>query len=326
MRRASAPLARIIWWCGPAWRRTVRAKAFIGRFLHGDGTLVGSEFRVNTTTAGQQMQPAVASDGANQFVVTWTSYTGSPYNFDLFAQRYININLASNLPAMSAPFVWAPFTLSNGVYQPQLQVSWPLLLGHFRFQLQGVMPTTCTNTPIALVSDQQSMDDDRGKRLEDQQHALVPSGLRHDRPAVSRRCRRPPAARRGAAGVGAAFLMNGWRHISADIRRRVSHELLASASTSAAAGGPTLLQVFLIGRESERLRHVAAKTLTQTTQGLFLNWNTQPGRTYQVLANHEFDRSGPISARRGLRRARAIPFMSAAVRRVITWFSSCIEK
>jgi hypothetical protein len=30
---------------------------------------------------------------------------------------------------MAAPFVYAPFTLSNGVYQPQLQVSWPSLLG-----------------------------------------------------------------------------------------------------------------------------------------------------------------------------------------------------
>ena len=30
---------------------------------------------------------------------------------------------------MSAPFVYAPFTLSNNVYQPQLLVTWPVLLG-----------------------------------------------------------------------------------------------------------------------------------------------------------------------------------------------------
>ena len=94
-----------------------------------DGSLVGGEFRVNTTTVGQQMQPAVASDGANQFLVVWTSYTGSPNGFDLFAQRYINVNLAAICQPMSAPFVWAPFTLSNGVYQPQLQVSWAALSG-----------------------------------------------------------------------------------------------------------------------------------------------------------------------------------------------------
>jgi len=59
-----------------------------GQFLHGIAPVDG-EFRVNTTTAGQQMQPVATSDGASQFVVVWTSYTGSPYSFDLFAQRYI---------------------------------------------------------------------------------------------------------------------------------------------------------------------------------------------------------------------------------------------
>jgi hypothetical protein len=36
--------------------------------------LDGSEFRVNTTTAGDQIQPAVAADAAGRFVVVWTSY------------------------------------------------------------------------------------------------------------------------------------------------------------------------------------------------------------------------------------------------------------
>ena len=48
-----------------------------GQFVHGDGTPVGGEFRVNTTTLSRQMQPVVASDGADQFLVVWTSYTGS---------------------------------------------------------------------------------------------------------------------------------------------------------------------------------------------------------------------------------------------------------
>src|SRR5208282_6377802 len=63
-----------------------------GQFVHEDGSLVGGEFRVNTTTVGQQMQQTVASDGAEQFLVVWTSYTGSPYSFDLYAQRYLNVS------------------------------------------------------------------------------------------------------------------------------------------------------------------------------------------------------------------------------------------
>ncbi len=124
-----------------------------GQFVHAGGGLVGGEFRVNTTTVGQQMQPAVASDNASQFVAVWTSspgLAGVPYNFDLFAQRFVNFNLASNLPAMSAPFVWAPFTLSNGVYQPQLLVSWAALSGipvsSYQVYVDG------TNAPTATVT------------------------------------------------------------------------------------------------------------------------------------------------------------------------------
>ena len=98
------------------------------------------------------MQPAVASDGANQFLVVWTSYTGGPNSFDLFAQRYINVN-GVHLPPMAAPFVWAPFVLSNGVYQPQLQVSWPSLQG-IPVASYEVYADGATNLPMALVSSQ----------------------------------------------------------------------------------------------------------------------------------------------------------------------------
>jgi len=46
---------------------------------------------VNTTAISQQMQPVVTSDGVNQFLAVWTSYTGTPNSFDLFAQRYLNV-------------------------------------------------------------------------------------------------------------------------------------------------------------------------------------------------------------------------------------------
>ncbi len=45
---------------------------------------VGSEFRVNTTTTGDQRNPAVAS-GNSTFVVVWQGSNGS--NFDVFGQR-----------------------------------------------------------------------------------------------------------------------------------------------------------------------------------------------------------------------------------------------
>jgi hypothetical protein len=59
-----------------------------GQFLASDGTPEGSEFRVNTTTPGSQMQPCLASDGAGRFLVVWTGYVTGHANFDLFGQRY----------------------------------------------------------------------------------------------------------------------------------------------------------------------------------------------------------------------------------------------
>jgi hypothetical protein len=43
------------------------------RIFDGSGTPIGSEFRINTTTAGGQVRPAVAPLDDGGFVVTWTS-------------------------------------------------------------------------------------------------------------------------------------------------------------------------------------------------------------------------------------------------------------
>jgi hypothetical protein len=44
-----------------------------GQRLDNAGTLVGSEFQVNTYTTDDQREPAVAADGTGNFVVVWTS-------------------------------------------------------------------------------------------------------------------------------------------------------------------------------------------------------------------------------------------------------------
>ena len=252
-----------------------------GRFLNGAGTLVGKEFRVNTTTAGQQMQPAVGSDGANQFVVTWTSYTGSPNNFDLFAQRYININMASILPAMGAPFVWAPFTLSNGLYQPQLIVSWPVLLG-ISVSNYVMFADNVTNTPIAtLTSNQWTMTSANGLKT-NSTHSFQVAYVT----TTGRLSPLSPAAS-GTTWIGLSWggIPYEWMAaIFGGYSGGVYHtSFWPSAGMSAANGGPTLLQVFLMGGNPYDSTTWLQQALTQSQQGLFLNWNTQPGHTYQVL-------------------------------------------
>lgn len=53
-----------------------------------DGTRAGSEFQVNTTTIGQQLQSSVAMDADGDFVVAWVSYGQDGDSGGVYAQRY----------------------------------------------------------------------------------------------------------------------------------------------------------------------------------------------------------------------------------------------
>jgi hypothetical protein len=247
-----------------------------GQFLRAGDALVGGEFRVNTTTAGSQMQQAVGSDGTNQFAVVWTSYTGLQNSFDLFAQRYVNFNLSSNLPPMAAPFVWAPFVSSNGVYQPQLQISWPVMQGisvsNYQVYVDG------TNSPTALLSspaNQWTMTAANGLTANSThwfQVAYTTTG--------GRQSPLSPAA------TNATWSKYGWGGVPYDWMIKYfgsDSSKWPAASALVVPGGLSYLQIFLSGGDPGDPATWLKQTLVQTPQGMFLNWNTQPGHTYQVL-------------------------------------------
>ena len=52
------------------------------------GAAQGSEFRVNTTTAGDQINPSVAMDGGGGFVIAWQSQGQDGSGWGVYAQRY----------------------------------------------------------------------------------------------------------------------------------------------------------------------------------------------------------------------------------------------
>ncbi len=53
------------------------------------GSPVGLNFKVNDDTgAASQLYPAVISDDAGNFVITWQDYRNGNYNYDIYAQRY----------------------------------------------------------------------------------------------------------------------------------------------------------------------------------------------------------------------------------------------
>jgi hypothetical protein len=245
-----------------------------GQFVHSDGSLVGGEFRVNTTTVSQQMQPVVASDGVNQFLAVWTSYTGGPNSFDLFAQRYINADAV--LQAMPAPFVYAPFTLSNNVYQPQLQVSWAPLAGisvsNYEVYVDGA------GTPLAATASNSWTMTAANGLTTNATHSFQLDYVKTD----GARSPLSPAAT-GTTWSGQSWGGIPYEWMQANFGQATnSWPAPNQLPSNSLSGSPTLLQLFLSGGLPYDPTTWLQQTLTQTSQGLFLTWNTQPGATYQV--------------------------------------------
>ncbi|MGH7988655.1 MAG: hypothetical protein ACREDS_00465 [Limisphaerales bacterium] len=243
-----------------------------GQFFHSTGSSVGGEFLVNTTTASQQMEPVVASDGNNQFLVGWTSFTGSPNDFDLFAQRYINT--AGILQPMAAPFVYAPFVISNGAYQPQLQVSWPPLLGlpvsSYEVYVDGATtPTGVTASNVWTMTAANGL-------TASSTHSFTVDYVTTD----GRRSPISPAAS-GATWSRCNYMNSG---VPCDwiSEMYTTNPWPSNVNAPIVPGGPTVYQVFLSGGNPFDSSTWLTTQLSNTPQGLFLTWNTQPGLTYQV--------------------------------------------
>jgi hypothetical protein len=240
-----------------------------GQFLHDDGSPDQGEFQVNTTWISQQMQPTVASDGQGRFLAAWTSFVGGAYGFDLYAQRYVNVS--QPLPAMSAPFIHVPFVLANNVYQPQIQVSWPVQAGlsvdHYDVYVGGTMVASLTTNVWTMTAANGLTDSSTNSFQVDY---VTSSG---------RRSPMSPAAS-GTTWTGQIY------------KNSLPVEWMAQywgygnqwplPSDQVAPGGPTVLQVFLTGGDPTNPATWLRTAMIHTAQGYFLTWNPQPGLTYQV--------------------------------------------
>jgi len=110
-----------------------------GRFVGGDGQVVGAESQVNSTTLSKQVQPAAAADGYGRLMVVWAGFQANT-GFDLFAQRY---DAVRPVPTPAAPCV-------SAVGSSTLSVNWPELAGfevaHWEVRVNG------GPTPVVAVA------------------------------------------------------------------------------------------------------------------------------------------------------------------------------
>ncbi len=77
-------------------------RGVFGTRYNSAGSPVGGEFQVNTFTTGDQIGPAVAADGAGNFVVAWTSRFQDGSTYGVFGQRLSNWILIDGLEAGDA--------------------------------------------------------------------------------------------------------------------------------------------------------------------------------------------------------------------------------
>lgn len=255
-----------------------------GQFVHADGSLVGGEFRVNTTTIGQQMQPAVAADGVGQFLVLWTSFTGYPNTFDLFAQRYLNASAI--LQPMSAPFVWVPFVTSNGVYAPQLVVSWPPLSGLSVSNYEVYVDAS--NAPAAFVAANQWTMTAANGLTTNSPHSFQLDYVMTDgrRSPLS-----PSASGTTWSGLNWGGIPYEWMaaFFGGYYNGKYTTTYWPAAGNPLTSGGPSLAGIFQSGGNPLDSTTWLQTTLTKTAQGMFLGWNPQPGATYQVQVSTDFN-------------------------------------
>jgi hypothetical protein len=249
-----------------------------GQFLHADGSTNGGEFRVNTTWISRQMHPAIASDPNGRFLVTWTSFTGAGSSFDLFAQRYAAV--AQPLQPMAPPFVYVPFIVSNGAYQPQIIASWPMQSGlpvdHYELYVDGTLaasPVTNTWTMTAA-------------------NGLIPSSTHTFQiSAVGSDGSRTPLSAAARATTWGGY---NWAGIPFEWMAQfygMDSSRWPSANGSLGQGAPTLYQVFLTGGNplnSSTWLQTSLQVLWVQGQPVYmLHWNTQPGLTYQVQTSSD---------------------------------------
>ena len=236
-----------------------------GQLLRGDGAPAGGEFRVNTTTISQQMQPAVASDGVGRFLAVWTSFPGGAGGFDLYAQRYASTTQPLNAP--DPPFVTV---LSSNA----LSITWPAVAGfsvdHYEIFADGAAAATASvsgNSWIMTGLDPSS--------THSFQLAYVLTDGR----------RSPLSGATTKTTFGALWYYDLIPQEWMAVYWGPAFWTWPLPFEDSDGDGVDNLDEFLAGTDPTDPGSVLRIRLQHTVQGLFLNWNTRPGLMYQVQSS-----------------------------------------
>jgi hypothetical protein len=229
-----------------------------GQYLSADGSLFGDEFRVNTTTVSQQIQPAVASDGSGRFLAVWTSFIGGTASFDLFGQRYALDE--QPLAPPDAPYVTV---LSSSA----LSITWPDL-GGFDVASYEVFADGAAMATAVVTNNWWTM------------AGLAPASSHSFRLAyVLADGRRSPLSGATSNTTYGSLTYSG---IPVEWMAMYFGDDWPLAQDDSDGDGVSNRDEFRAGTNPTNNSSVLRVRLEPTSQGAFLHWNTQPGLIYQV--------------------------------------------
>lgn len=231
-----------------------------GRALTVTGAPNGEEFLVNSTTFNQQIHPALAADSTGRFLVVWSSFTGVAAGNDLYAQRYAS---AQPVPTPAAPSV-------SAISQSRLAVSWAELAGydllHYAVYPDGGTNALTTTNQIVVMSN------------------LVAGSAHSFRMEYVLRDGRRSAL--SVAGHGTTWGEDGNLDGLPDDWQALHWGLnplgWPSPNADSDGDGASNVQEFLAGTNPASRDSALRLGLQRNVQGLWLNWNTEPGFVYQV--------------------------------------------
>ena len=231
-----------------------------GRALTSSGVPTGQEMLINTVTVNRQDEPTVAADSAGRMLVAWSSFTGVASGCDLRGQRF-----ATGLPVPTPP---APSV--NPLGQSRLAVAWAELAGydldHYAVYVNGSTNALVTTNQLLIVSN----------LVAGSTHSFRLEYVLRD----TRRSSLSLAAVGTTWGEDANFdgLPDDWQ-----ARHWGLNPLGWPAGGADSDGdGATNLQEFLAGTSPVNAGSALRLGLTRAGQGMWLNWNTEPGFVYQV--------------------------------------------
>jgi len=242
-----------------------------GRFLLGAGAISGDEVPVNSTVVGKQILPTLASDGGTRFLAVWSGFTGIAAGFDAYAQRFASVT--EPLAAPDAPYAW-PLNFSD------ISVAWAELagfeVGSYQVYVDGAA------TPTASITNNQWLLTN-----------VAPYSTHTFRLAYVLEDGRtsPLSAETTATTYGqygtltyGAIVPFDWMAANWGLDLSV----WPNAGDDSDGDGASNENEFLAGTDPNDPNSVLRTALVPTVQGFFLDWNTEPGRIYQVQKSGDF--------------------------------------